>query len=264
VASESATALLGGHPLFLGSNDIQLGVNETLYDTSRVVSSMVDGIFARVGPHSDIETLSANSAVPVINALSDLYHPTQILADLLTLIETYSNPFVAPSLSSLSGLKIAWIGDSNNILNDMLLSFPRLNIDLSIATPKGYGLDQSVLDLSATCTKAEGGKGKISHTHDPLEAVSDADVVVTDTWCAAVGPADLRGPVTPARRISMGQEEEYDRRIRDFSGFQITSEMMKRGGAKPDWKFMHCLPRKQQEVDDEVRALISIRVAVRM
>lgn len=182
LASESATALLGGHPIFLGSNDIQLGVNETLYDTSRVVSSMVDGIMARVGPHSDIETLAKNSAVPVINALSDLYHPTQILADLLTLIEDFSNPFVAPSLSSLHGLKVAWIGDSNNVLNDMLLAFPRLNIDLRVATPKGYELDQSVLEASAVCKKREGGTGNISHTHDPLEAVNGVDVVVTDTW----------------------------------------------------------------------------------
>ena len=118
----------------------------------------------------------------MINALSSLYHPTQILADLLTLIETYSNPFVPPSLSSLRGITIAWIGDSNNVLNDMMLSLPRLGINLQIATPSGYALDEQVIQASQACIKAEGGDGLISHTHDPLEALRNADVVVTDTW----------------------------------------------------------------------------------
>ena len=136
--------------MFLGSADIQLGVNESLYDTSRVVSSMVDGIMARVGHHSEVEvrslrtlsmlsltpaflqTLAANSSVPVINALSHLYHPTQILADIQTLLEVRT-PF-SDSLSSLSGLTISWIGDSNNILNEMIVTYPRLGINLQIAT----------------------------------------------------------------------------------------------------------------------------------
>jgi len=234
LASESSVALLGGHPIFLGSSDIQLGVNETLYDTSRVMSSMVDGIMARAGEHSEIQTLAETSSVPVINALSSQFHPTQILADLLTLIETYSNPFIPPSLSSLRGLTVAWIGDSNNVLNDMILAFPRLGINLQIATPKGYVLDETVIATSKDCSKAEGGDGRMSHSHEPLEALRGANVVVTDTW------------------ISMGQEEEKDRKIKDFSGFQITRDLIKRDGMKEDWKFMHCLPRKAEEVDDEV------------
>lgn len=195
---------------------------------------MVDGIMARVGDHSEVELLAETSSVPVINALSSLYHPTQILADLLTMIEHFANPFVPPSLHCLHGLKVAWIGDSNNILNDMILAFPRLGINLSIATPSGYDLDQSVLKLSDKLHVSEGGDGKITHTNNPLEAVKNADVIVTDTW------------------ISMGQEEEKERRLRDFAGFQVTNQLAKDGGAKPNWVFMHCLPRKPEEVDDEV------------
>lgn len=183
--------------MFLGSADIQLGVNESLYDTSRVVSSMVDGIMARVGHHSEVEvrslptlscagfnlflqTLAANSSVPVINALSHLYHPTQILADIQTLLEVRS-PF-STSLSSLSGLTISWIGDSNNILNEMIVTYPRLGINLQIATPKGYELDPEVMERARLGLEKEGGTGKIFHTHSPEEAVQGADVVTTDTW----------------------------------------------------------------------------------
>ena len=120
--------------------------------------------------------------MPVINALSSLYHPTQILADLLTLCETYSNPFVPLALSSLRGLTVTWIGDSNNILNDMILAFPRLGIHLRIATPKGYNLDKNVLALSTELTKSEGGEGKVFHCNDPVEALQGTDVIVTDTW----------------------------------------------------------------------------------
>ncbi|SCV69671.1 BQ2448_1065 [Microbotryum intermedium] len=234
VASESAVHMLGGHPMFLGSGDIQLGVNESLYDTSRVVSSMVDGIMARVGHHSEVETLAANSSVPVINALSHLYHPTQILADLQTLLELHG-PF-SPYLSSLSGLTVAWIGDSNNILNEMMVTYPRLGINLQIATPKGYELEAEVLARvkSGLEGSVSGGHGKLVHTHSPEEALKNADVVVTDTW------------------ISMGQEEEAAKRLKDFEGYQITNELLKRGGANKDAVFMHCLPRHEYEVDDEV------------
>ncbi|KAM0746149.1 putative ornithine carbamoyltransferase [Meredithblackwellia eburnea MCA 4105] len=232
VATESAVHMLGGHPMFLGSQDIQLGVNESLYDTSRVVSSMVDGIMARVGDHSEIETLAANSSVPVINALSSLYHPTQILADLQTLLELHG-PF-STYLSSLSGLTVTWIGDSNNILNEMLVTYPRLGINLNIATPRGYDLDPVVLERMEEGLSKEGGSGKVFHTNDPLEALKGADVVTTDTW------------------ISMGQESESAQRLKDFSGYQITQSLLSAGGAKPGCMFMHCLPRHQEEVDDEV------------
>lgn len=196
--------------MFLGSGDIQLGVNESLYDTSRVVSSMVDGIMARVGHHSEVEvgrqllvgslplsltpispvppsqTLAANSSVPVINALSHLYHPTQILADLQTLLEVRA-PY-SPELSSLKGLTVAWVGDSNNILNEMIVTYPRLGINLQIATPEGYPLDKEVVERAEKALKTEGGEGKIIHTHSPEEAVKGAHVITTDTWCVAPLP----------------------------------------------------------------------------
>lgn len=159
VASETSAITLGGTPMFLGSQDIQLGVNETLEDSARVISSMVDGIMARVGAHSEIETLAQYSAVPVINALSDLYHPTQILADILTLVETYStidvpeSVFDQPKVHSavrnwvhdnvdvgavLKDKKVAWVGDTNNIINEIIVTLPRLGSTVSVASPKGY------------------------------------------------------------------------------------------------------------------------------
>ncbi|CEI89688.1 Putative Ornithine carbamoyltransferase [Rhizopus microsporus] len=242
VATETAVNYLGGNPMFLGSQDIQLGVNESLFDTARVVSSMVDGIMARVGDHSEIETLAKESSVPVINALSDKYHPTQILADLMTLHEYYYHKKngVTDSYSAhlqhpketLPGLKVAWIGDANNMLQEFLVSFPKCGISLAAACPDGYVCDQDVLDIA----KADAAKtgASLLFTTDPKEAVKDCDVIITDTW------------------ISMGQEAEKIKRLQDFKGFQVTHELAAEGGAKPDWIFMHCLPRKTEEVNDEV------------
>ncbi|KAI8084753.1 ornithine carbamoyltransferase [Halteromyces radiatus] len=242
VATETSVAYLGGHAMFLGSRDIQLGVNESLLDTSRVVSSMVDGIMARVGGHEEIELLAKESKVPVINALSAKYHPTQILADLMTLHEhihhrqqgkkdQYTAHTQHPR-ETLPGLKVAWVGDANNILQEMLVSFPKLGIDLSAACPQGYQCDQDVVDLAKNDSQVTGSK--LVFTTKPEEAIKDANVVVTDTW------------------ISMGQEEEKVRRLRDFEGYQVTMDMVNKAGAKTDWSFMHCLPRKAEEVDDEV------------
>nr|AOV94183.1 Arg3 [Ustilago esculenta] len=243
VASETSVASLGGTGLFLAPSDIQLGVNESLYDTAKVVSSMVDGIMARVGGHDEVELLAKHSAVPVINALSARYHPTQILADLQTMLEIYAPASSPTDLSSLAGLKVAWVGDSNNILNDMLVAYPRLGINLSVATPKGaayqrdelvWGTMQDGLSTLSKSGTSPVALGQVSWSNDPAYAVKDADIIVTDTW------------------VSMGDEAQKDQRLRDFSGFQVTEEMAKKGGAKPDWKFMHCLPRKGDEVDDEV------------
>ncbi|CAG8625279.1 5632_t:CDS:2 [Cetraspora pellucida] len=215
--------------MFLGSQDIQLGVNESLLDTSKVVSSMVDGIMARVGSHSDIETLAKYSTVPVINALSDKYHPTQILADLMTMHEVFGpqpkdeSSYVAHLThpkQTLPGLKVAWVGDG---------------VHLSVATPDGYNPAEEVVKIAQD--EAVKTNTKISFTHDPKEAVKDADVIVTDTW------------------VSMGQESEKAKRLKDFAGYQVTSSLAKDGGAKSHWKFLHCLPRKQEEVTDEVITL---------
>lgn len=245
VSSETAVAALGGHNLFLGSSDIQLGVNESLYDTSKIVSSMCDGIIARVNGHDEVELLAKTADVPVINALSDRYHPMQILADLQTMTEdavlsTKTGAAASTAMGpvgALQGLKVAWVGDSNNILADMLVSYPRLGIDLAVAAPKGYERDEIVwgeMEDGLRSTSTPWRKGSVTWTTDPKEALKDADVVVTDTW------------------ISMGEESSKEQRLRDFAGFQVTEALAKAGGAKPDWRFMHCLPRKANEVDDEV------------
>lgn len=188
VASESSVAALGGHGMFLAPSDIQLGVNESLLDTARVVGSMVDGIMARVGGHHEVEGLASESAVPVINALSSRFHPTQILADLLTMLELDGAAHGAlPSLQHLAGKKVAWVGDSNNILNDMIVTYPRLGLHLSIAAPQGpaYERDPVVWDLmqkGLADLSSEHTPGQIEWSHDPQRAVRDADFIVTDTW----------------------------------------------------------------------------------
>lgn len=238
VSTEGAVAAMGGHPMFLGKDDIQLGVNESLYDTSVVISSMVSAIVARVGPHPDVAQLAQHSSVPVINALSNLYHPMQTIADFLTIYETFlsrQKPERPPTLDlGLSGLKIAWVGDANNVLYDLAIGATKLGVDLAVATPKGYEIPSEMRQTIQQAGTGVESAGSLSESNVPEEAVKDADIIVTDTW------------------VSMGQEEEKARRIREFKGFQVTTELLHRGGAKPEWKFMHCLPRHPEEVSDEV------------
>ncbi|KAJ3168302.1 ornithine carbamoyltransferase [Geranomyces variabilis] len=239
VSAETGWAHYGGHPMFLGKDDIQIGGGEPLKDTAIVVSSMVDAILARVGEHEEIETLAKNSTVPVINALTARFHPLQALADIMTLYETvipdalnYPASAKLP-LPLLPPLKVAWVGDANNIIHSLLVSLPRIGpISLTVATPQGYNCDPEV--VSDAVGEATGGdkRGEVKFTRDPAVAVRDADFIITDTW------------------VSMGQEAEKAKRLRDFAGYQVTENMA--SGAKPDWKFMHCLPRKAEEVDDEV------------
>jgi ornithine carbamoyltransferase len=218
--------------MFLRKDDIQLGVNESLYDTSVVMSSMTSAIVARVGAHSDITGLAQHSSVPVINALSDLYHPMQIIADLLTVAEV--NLSSSGTSLGLEGMKIAWIGDANNVLFDLAIGAAKLGIDVSVATPKGYEIPEEMRGVIDQAAASAPNGGKLFETNVPEEAIKDADILVTDTW------------------VSMGQEEETAKRLKAFEGFQITSELAKRGGAKENWSFMHCLPRHAEEVSDEV------------
>ncbi|KAI8826744.1 mitochondrial ornithine carbamoyltransferase [Fimicolochytrium jonesii] len=241
VSAETGWAYYGGHSMFLGKEDIQIGGGEPLKDTAIVVSSMVDVILARMGGHEEIEILAANSSVPVINALTAKYHPLQALADIMTLYESsLPNALTQPTSSDLPlpllpPLKVAWIGDANNIIHSLLVSLPRLGpIELTVATPKGYNCDADVVNFAIGEATGGAEKGTVHFTKDPREAVRNADFVITDTW------------------VSMGQESEKAKRIKDFDGFRITEKMVKDGGGKPDWKFMHCLPRKIEEVDDEV------------
>ncbi|XP_044526098.1 ornithine transcarbamylase, mitochondrial isoform X1 [Gracilinanus agilis] len=221
LSTETGFALLGGHPCFLTTQDIHLGVNESLTDTARVLSSMTDAILARVYKHSDLDHLAKEASVPIVNGLSEMYHPIQILADYLTLQEHYGY---------LKGLTLSWIGDGNNILHSIMMSAAKFGMNLQVATPKGYEPDPGITKLAEKYAKEHGTK--LSLTSDPMEAAQGSNVLITDTW------------------ISMGQEEEKNKRLQDFRGYQIT--MKTAGVAAPNWTFLHCLPRKPEEVDDEV------------
>ncbi|KAF1983025.1 ornithine carbamoyltransferase [Aulographum hederae CBS 113979] len=210
-------------------------VNESLYDTSVVISSMVSAIVARVAAHADVANLAKHSSVPVINALSDLYHPLQTIADLLTLHEAFPTTTSSPSTSlGLEGKKIAWVGDANNVLFDLAIGAAKLGVDVAVATPKGYEIPSSMRQIISSAASSTSTPGSLTTTTAPLEAVHNADVLVTDTW------------------ISMGQESESAARLAAFENFQITNAMAEQGGAKEGWRFMHCLPRHQEEVADEV------------
>jgi len=224
VSTETGMSLMGGHALFLSSDDIQLGKNESIQDTACVLARFNSIILARVFGHSTIEDLCKYSKAPVVNALSDMHHPLQILADFMTLQEHFG--------SNLHGKKLVWVGDGNNVLHDIMLGAPLLGMDIAIATPKGYEPDAAI--IADTQRLAEQHGTRITMHNKPEEALVSADVVITDTW------------------VSMGQEEEAKKRIRDFEGYQVTMDLVNRSGAKPGWRFLHCLPRHNEEVDDEV------------
>lgn len=221
--------------MFLGKEDIQLGVNESLYDTSRVISSMTSCMVARVGPHSDVVNLAKDSSVPVINALSDSFHPLQTIADFATIHEAFNNSEISISgRLNVAGLKIAWVGDANNVLFDLAIACMKLGVHISVAAPEGYTIPSSFRKIILAAGEGIASQGTLLETTVPEEAIKDADILVTDTW------------------VSMGQEGEATNRIKAFRGYQITTGLAKRGGAKEGWKFMHCLPRHAAEVADEV------------
>ena len=195
---------------------------------------MASCIVARVGPHADVAGFAKDSSVPVINALSDKFHPLQIIADFLTIHEAFGSPKSTGDDLGLRGLKVAWVGDSNNVLFDLATACVKMGVDIAVASPNGYGIPSEMKQLISAAASTASSPGKLSETNVPEEAISKADVIVTDTW------------------VSMGQESEVKKRLNDFSGFQITNELAKRGGAKDDWKFMHCMPRHPEEVADEV------------
>ena len=200
-------------------------MNESLLDSARVLSRFNELILARVFAHSDVAELAEHSSVPVINALSDLFHPLQILADLMTLQENLER-------GDLDGLRIAWVGDGNNIVHSFLAVAPKLGIDMSVATPVGHECDAAVVKRCMEESQVAGTDLRL--TTDPGEAINGADVIVTDTW------------------VSMGQEAEKEERLKTFAGYQVTRDMVEQGGASANWRFLHCLPRKPEEVDDDV------------
>jgi ornithine carbamoyltransferase len=222
VSTETGMSLLGGHALFLGPSDIQLGVNESMRDTSSVLARFNDLILARVFGHADVVELAKYSTSPVINALSDLHHPLQTLADLMTLQEHFGK--------DLKGKTVAWVGDGNNVLHDLMLGSAILGMNVNIATPVGYEPNADILKKTIALAAKTGAK--VFSTTVAAEAVKGANVVVTDTW------------------VSMGQEEEYAKRCAEFEGYQVNNDLMSH--ASDDAVFLHCLPRHKEEVADEV------------
>jgi ornithine carbamoyltransferase len=192
---------------------------------------MLSGITARVGPHSDIEELAKWSTVPVMNTLSDKYHPFQGVTDLLTIAESY--PSRGPGLA-LDGLRVAWIGDPSNVLVDLALGAMKLGIHLAVATPEEYRIPDPVRALIQSAANSSPHPGTLKEFIAPEDAVKDAQFLITDTW------------------TSMGQEQEKAKRLKAFTDYKVTNKLAERGGADPAWKFMHCLPRYAQEVEDAV------------
>jgi len=196
---------------------------------------MTSCMVARVGPHREVTELAEHSSVPVINALSSDFHPLQTIADFQTIHETFgAGRTPTESSLGLEGLKVAWVGDSNNVLFDLAIGCVKMGVDISVASPAGYGIPEKMRQVILAAGEGVARPGKLFETTVPEEAVKEADIIVTDTW------------------VSMGQEDEKQKRLKAFAGYQVTNELATRGGAKPDWKFMHCLPRHPEEVDDEV------------
>ncbi len=211
VSFEVGTWQLGGHALFLSPRDVQLGRGEPVADTARVLSRYVDGIMIRTFAHSEVQELATHATVPVINGLTDLLHPCQILADILT---------IRQHLGSVDGRRVAWIGDGNNMANSWINAAYRLGFDLTLACPEGYDPDPAILARAQQVAK-------VRVVRDPAEAVDGADVVNTDVWA------------------SMGQEEEQAVREKAFKGFIVDDALMSR--AQQDAIFLHCLPAHRGE-----------------
>lgn len=219
VSFEVGTFQLGGHALYLRWTDTQLGRGESISDTAKTLSRYLDGIMIRTFSQATVEELARSADIPVINGLTDLYHPCQILADLFT---------IAEKRGTCDGLKAVYIGDGNNMAHSWINAALRLNFDLILACPKGHRPDSSVMERAQ-----KEASSNITLVHDPYEAVRGADVISTDTW------------------VSMGQEKQYRERIRAFKGFQVNEKLL--ATSKEDVMVMHCLPaHRGEEITDGV------------
>jgi ornithine carbamoyltransferase len=222
VSFEVAMTQMGGHAIYLTQHDINLGERESIKDVSKVLSRFIDCIAIRTYDHKTVTELADSSSVPVINALSDYTHPCQALTDLYTVKE---------KVGSLDNVKIAYVGDGNNVARSLAFLCAKLKVSCTIASPENYELSAEFLD--ALENNVRGKDAYIKQIRDPEEAVKDADVIYTDTW------------------ISMGEEEEAETRRKDFEGFQVNSELI--SYAKKDVFVMHCLPaHRGEEITDEV------------
>ncbi|MFH1753817.1 MAG: ornithine carbamoyltransferase [Candidatus Omnitrophota bacterium] len=222
VSFEVGAEQLGGHAIYLGPDQIKLGVRESVSDVAKVLSRYIDGIVARTYKHTDILELAKSSTVPVINGLSDLLHPCQGLSDIFTIREKF------PDLGSV---KLVFIGDGNNVLNSLMHCAAIEGMKMRVVNPKGYGpreeIKKGVLEL------AKNSGADISFSCDPVSSVNGADIIYTDVW------------------ISMGQEDQREKRLKAFKGFQVSSALLEK--AKKGCKVMHCLPaHRGEEITDEV------------
>ena len=209
---------LGGHALFLNPRDLQLGRGEEIRDTARALSRYVHGVMIRAYRHTTLEEYARYSDVPIVNGLSDREHPCQVLADLMTIRERFR---------TLDGIRVAWIGDGNNVCHSLILSAALTGIQVAVATPRNYRPDPGVV------AAAQAGGGKVTLTTDSERAVKDADAVYTDVW------------------VSMGEEEEREKRLRAFQGYAITRELMTSAADRAI--VLHCLPaHRGEEISDEV------------
>lgn len=222
VSFEVAMVQLGGYPMFLNANDLQLGRGESIADTARVLSRYLDGIMIRTFAQADVEELARYAGIPIINGLTDLLHPCQVLADLLTIQEQKGR---------LAGLKLAYVGDGNNVCHSLIFGSAKVGMHISVASPQGYKPNEDIVRLAKEDAAATGSRIEI--LTDPVEAVRDADVVVTDVWA------------------SMGQEAEQDERIKIFTPYQVNADLV--AHARPDFIFLHCLPaHRGEEVTAEI------------
>ena len=228
VSFEAAMYQMGGHAIFISHRDSQIGRGEPIKDSARVLSRYVDGIVIRTFGHNIVEEFARYSTVPIINGLTDLHHPCQVLTDVFTIIE---------KKGSYKGLKVAWIGDGNNMANSWIEAASRLGFDLWLACPDGYRPDKGVMErakkLAPECFNRGEAASRIEIVRDPKEAAKDADVLNTDVWA------------------SMGQEGEAEKRKKAFQGYRIDSGLLKL--AKKDAIVMHCLPaHREEEITEEV------------
>ncbi len=217
ISFEVGMLQLGGHAIFLSSKDIQLGRGESISDTAKVLSRYVDGIMVRTFGHDKIKEFAENATVPVINGLTDLHHPCQVLADLLTILE---------HKGTLNGLKLCYIGDGNNNMTHSLMEgAAKVGMEVAIASPNGYEPNKEITESVKVIAKQNGRQ--LTLTNDPKQAIQDADVVITDVWA------------------SMGMESEVEARMKDFEGYQVNDELCSL--AKKDYIFLHCLPAHRGE-----------------
>ncbi|PLR82007.1 ornithine carbamoyltransferase [Bacillus canaveralius] len=222
VSFEAGMLQLGGNALYLNSHDLQLGRGETIADTAKVLSQYLDGIMIRTFSHQTIEELALHADIPVINGLTDLYHPCQALADLLTIEEKHG---------SLNGVKITYVGDGNNVANSLMIGAAKVGSHITIASPKGYEPPANAVAIAEKAAKESGAK--VTICNDPYEAVKDADVIYTDVW------------------TSMGQEAENAERLEIFKDFQVNKQLVEL--ANQDFLFLHCLPaHRGEEVSAEI------------